>query len=166
VPTLVAGELTVWDSLAIAEYLHERYPAAGLWPEDPRLRAVARAVTAEMHAGFTTLRERLPMDLKRAPLASGGIDTKTGTLGAEIARIAEIWTDCRSRAPANGPFLFGAFGAADAFYAPVATRLYSYGVALEGPAAAYRDALLAWPDLVAWTEAAQAEPWVIETFTT
>ncbi len=163
VPALVAGELTVWDSLAIAEYLHERYPAAGLWPEDPRRRAVARAVTAEMHAGFTTLRERLPMDLKRAPLAPGGIDTKTGALGAEIARIAEIWNDCRDRAPANGPFLFGAFGAADAFYAPVATRLYSYGVALEGAAAAYRDALLAWPDLTAWTEAARAEPWVIET---
>ncbi len=163
VPALVAGELTIWDSLAIAEYLHECYPEAGLWPEDPRVRAVARAVTAEMHAGFATLRERLPMDLKREPLAPGEIDTSTGALGAEIARIAEIWTDCRSRAPGGGPFLFGEFGAADAFYAPVATRLRSYGVALEGTAAAYRDALLAWPDLVAWTEAAQAEPWVNET---
>ncbi len=171
VPALVAGELTVWDSLAIAEYLHERYPEAGLWPENPAARAVARAVTAEMHAGFATLRERLPMDLKREPLAPGeapgGIDTSTGALGAEIARIVEIWTDCRGRspnhAPGGGPFLFGEFGAADAFYAPVATRLRSYGVALEGAAADYRDALLAWPDLVAWTEAARAEPWVIET---
>ncbi len=166
VPALVAGELTVWDSLAIAEYLHERYPGAGLWPEDPAARAVARAVTAEMHGGFAALRERLPMDLKRKPLAPGEIDTSTGELGAEIARIAEIWTDCRNHAPNGGPFLFGAFGAADAFYAPVATRFRTFGVALEGAAAAYRDALLAWPDLVAWTEAAQAEPWVMETFTT
>ncbi len=170
VPALEADGLTIWDSLAIAEYLHERYPEAGLWPEDPAVRAVARAVTAEMHAGFAALRERLPMDLKRARGNPDGIDTSTGALGAEIARIVEIWTDCRhrtlGRAPGNGPFLFGKFGAADAFYAPVAIRLDSYGVTLEGAAAAYRDALLAWPDLVAWTEAAQAEPWVIETFTT
>lgn len=84
-------------------------------------------------------------------------------LDVEIARIVEIWTDCRSRVPrrtAGGSrFLFGEFCAADAFYAPVATRFHSYGVALEGPAAAYRDALLAWPDLAVWTEAAKAEPW-------
>ena len=169
VPALVAGKLTIWDSLAIAEYLHERHPEAGLWPEDPAARAMARSVTAEMHAGFSALRERLPMDLKRAPRAPGGCDTGDAALSADIARIAEIWTDCRSRAPSHapggGPFLFGKFCAADAFYAPVATRLRGYGVALEGAAAAYRDALLAWPDLVAWTEAAQAEPWVIETFT-
>ncbi len=165
VPALVAGELTVWDSLAIAEYLHERYPEAGLWPEDPAARAVARAVTAEMHAGFAALRERLPMDLKRAPLAPGELDTSEGALGRDIARIQQIWTDCRNRAPRSGRFLFGEFCAADAFYAPVATRLHGYGVALEGTAAAYRDALLAWPDLVAWTEAAQAEPWVIEVLT-
>ncbi len=166
VPALETGELTIWDSLAIAEYLHERYPEARLWPEDPAARAVARAVTAEMHAGFAALRARLPMDLKRAPLAPGGYDTGDAALGADIARIAEIWTDCRSRAPSGGRFLFGEFGAADAFYAPVAIRLRGYGVALEGAAATYRDTLLAWPDLVAWTEAAQAEPWVIETFTT
>ena len=170
VPALEAGALTVWDSLAIAEFLHERYPEAGLWPEDPAARAVARAVTAEMHAGFAELREHLPMDLKRAPMAPGGYHTGDGALAADIARIAEIWTGCHTRFgavhPGNGRFLFGGFGAADAFYAPVATRLRSYGVALEGAAAAYRDALLAWPDLVAWTEAAQAEPWVIETFTT
>ncbi len=167
VPALVAGELTIWDSLAIAEYLHERYPEAGLWPEDPAVRAVARAVAAEMHAGFAALRQRLPMDLKRAPMVLGEAELGDGSLRADIARIAEIWTVCRGRtlgrAPNGGPFLFGEFGAADAFYAPVATRLRSYGVALEGAAAAYRDALLAWPDLVAWTEAARAEPWTIET---
>ncbi len=171
VPVLEADGLTIWDSLAIAEYLHERYPEAGLWPEDPEVRAVARAVTAEMHAGFTVLRERLPMDLKRAPMAPGKGLKGDPALDAEIARIVEIWTDCRSRVPRRGPsgaagsgrFLFGEFCAADAFYAPVATRFHSYGVALEGAAAAYRDALLAWPDLAAWTEAAQAEPWSIET---
>ena len=171
VPALEAGDLTIWDSLAIAEYLHERYPEAGLWPEDPEVRAVARAVTAEMHAGFTVLRERLPMDLKRAPMAPGKGLKGDPALDAEITRIVEIWTDCRRRVPRRGSrraadgsrFLFGKFCAADAFYAPVATRFHSYGVALEGAAAAYRDALLAWPDLAAWTEAAQAEPWSIET---
>ena len=162
VPALVAGELTVWDSLAIAEYLHERYPDAGLWPEDPGSRAVARAVTAEMHAGFGALRERLPMDLKRVPETLSMSDSTDEGLRADIDRIAEIWTDCRARVSGGGPFLFGAFGAADAFYAPVATRFRTYGVALEGAAAAYRDALLTWHDLIAWTEAAQVEPWVIE----
>jgi glutathione S-transferase len=163
VPALKAGNLTIWDSLAIAEYLHERYPEAGLWPADPEVRAVARAVTAEMHAGFAALRERLPMDLKRAPIAPGKGRMGDPALDAEIARIVDIWTDCRSRVSGGGRFLFGEFCAADAFYAPVATRFHSYGVALEGAAAAYRDALLAWPDLAAWTEAAQAEPWSIET---
>ncbi len=163
VPALAAGSVTIWDSLAIAEFLHERYPDAGLWPEDPEVRAVARAVTAEMHAGFPALRERLPMDLKRAPIAPGKYVVGDPALGAEIARIVEIWTDCRSRAPKDGPYLFGAFCAADAFYTPVATRFHTYGVALDGAAAVYRDALLAWPDLAAWTEAARAEPWVIET---
>jgi glutathione S-transferase len=120
-----------------------------------------------MHAGFAVLRERLPMDLKRAPIAPGKGQMGDPALRAEIARIVEIWTDCRSRAPnhtlGGGRFLFGEFCAADAFYAPVATRFHSYGVALDGAAAAYRDALLAWPDLAAWTEAAQAEPWSIET---
>ncbi len=162
VPVLKAGELTIWDSLAIAEYLHERFPGAGLWPADPDLRARARTLAAEMHAGFAALRAQLPMDLKRAPLAPDGIDTAEGELGDDIARIVEIWTDCRKHASSNGSFLFGDFGAADAFYAPVATRFRGYGVALDGAAAAYRDALLAWPDLVAWTEAAQAEPWVID----
>ena len=163
VPALEAGALTVWDSLAIAEYLHERFPEAGLWPQDPALRAVARAVSAEMHAGFMALREQMPMDLKRAAIAPNGasdvLDTAADALSADIARIVEIWTDCRARAPSDGPYLFGKFCAADAFYAPVATRFRTYGVALEGAAAAYRDALLVWPDLIAWTEAAQAEPW-------
>jgi glutathione S-transferase len=162
VPVLEADGLRVWDSMAIVEYLHERYPGAGLWPDEPAARAVARAAAAEMHAGFPTLRGRLPMDLKRAPARPGSRPAPDGPLGAEIARIAALWADCRVRLGGAGDYLFGEFGAADAFYAPVVTRFVTYGVALEGPAADYRDAVMAWPALRQWTAAAEAEPWVIE----
>ncbi len=159
VPVLKADGLAVWDTMAIAEYLNERFPAAGLWPADTAARACARSVAAEMHAGFAALRTRLPMDLKRGP---GRAASPGGALGEDIARILAIWSDCRARFGAGGDFLFGAFGAADAFFAPVATRFLSYGIRLQGPAAAYRDALMAWPDLREWIAAAKAEPWVIE----
>lgn len=162
VPALKAGGLVVWDTLAIAEYLNERFPAAGLWPADTGARAVARSVAAEMHAGFATLRRRLPMDLRRSAPPPGQAPRLSGRLGAEVARIVAIWTECRSRFGRGGDYLFGPFGAADAFYAPVVTRFVTYGVALEGPAAAYRDAVLVWPPLRDWIAAAKAEPWVIE----
>ena len=162
VPTLKAGGLAVWDTLAIAEYLHERFPEAGLWPEDPAARAYARSVAAEMHAGFPALRARLPMDLKRGPPEPGAGIAVDRALAGEIVRIVAIWSDCRARFGGAGDFLFGRFGAADAFYAPVATRFVTYGVAIEGAAADYRDALMARPDLRDWIAAAKAEPWVIE----
>ncbi len=162
VPTLKAEGLAVWDTLAIAEYLHERFPEAGLWPEDPAARARARSVTAEMHAGFPALRARLPMDLKREPPGPGGGIAVDRTVAGEIARIVAIWSDCRTRFGGTGNFLFGRFGAADAFYAPVATRFVTYGVALEDAAADYRDALVTRPDLRQWIAAAKAEPWVID----
>ena len=162
VPTLKAEGLAVWDTLAIAEYLHERFPEAGLWPEDPAARARARSVAAEMHAGFPALRARLPMDLKREPPEPGAGIAVDGALAGEIARIVAIWSDCRARFGGAGDFLFGRFGAADAFYAPVATRFVTYGVALEGGVADYRDALVARPDLSDWIAAAKAEPWIIE----
>ncbi len=162
VPTLKAEGLAVWDTLAIAEYLHERFPEAGLWPEDPAARARARSVAAEMHAGFPALRARLPMDLKREPPEPGAGIAVDGALAGEIARIVAIWGDCRTRFGGAGDFLFGRFGAADAFYAPVATRFVTYGVVLEGGVADYRDALMARPDLRQWIAAANAEPWVIE----
>ncbi len=162
VPTLKADGLAVWDTLAIAEYLHERFPEAGLWPEDPAARARARSVAAEMHAGFPALRARLPMDLKREPPEPGAGIAVDGALAGEIARIVAIWGDCRTRFGGAGDFLFGRFGAADAFYAPVATRFVTYGVALDGAAADYRDALVARPDLRQWIAAANAKPWVIE----
>lgn len=158
VPVLRHGELTVWDSLAIGEYLAERFPDAGLWPSDPVARAIARAVVAEMHAGFVGLRRNLPMDLRcRHP----GFALPPG-VGDEVARIVALWHDCRSRFGRDGAFLFGRFTLADAAFAPVVTRFVTYDVALGGTAAAYRDAVLAWPDLIEWTQAARAEPWIIE----
>ena len=158
VPVLKAGDLTVWDSQAIGEYLAERVPAAGLWPADPASRAVARAVAAEMHSGFAALRQRMPMDLRSD---FPGYDTGAAA-AADIARILEIWTHCRATFGAGGDFLFGSFSLADAAYAPVVARLVTYHVPLEGAAARYRDAVMAHPAMVAWRAAALAEPWVIE----
>ncbi len=160
VPVLLHGERKVWDSLAIVEYLNELFPEAGLWPEDSGTRALARAVSAEMHAGFAALRNDMPMNFRgdinapRAPRGGAAVE-------ADVARVVELWQDCRQRFGAVGPFLFGAFSAADAFYAPVAARFAAYGVELPAAAAAYRDAVLAWPDVDEWRRAAIEEPWVI-----
>ena len=162
VPALKAGDMTIWDSLAIAEYLAERYPGASLWPRNGMARARARAVAAEMHAGFPALRRALPMDLKPGDPRARRRSPDSDELSAEIVRIIEIWTDCRTRFGADGDFLFGGFSAADAFYAPVVTRFAGYGVAVDGAAAAYRDAVMAWPALRDWIAAARAEPWIIE----
>ena len=158
VPVLRHGDLTVWDSLAICEYLAELAPEAGLWPEDPAARAIARAVSAEMHAGFQSLRSSMPMDLKRQAPGEG----MTEATAADIARITALWADCRARFGGDGPFLFGRFSIADAMYAPVVTRFDTYAVALGGTARAYADAVLALPAMREWTEAARAEPWTID----
>lgn len=157
VPVLVHGARTIWDSLAIVEYLAERFPQAGLWPEDIEARAEARAISAEMHAGFAALREAMPMVLhgeRPRPRHDAELDR-------DIARVVGIWSACRRRHRDAGPFLYGTFTAADAFYAPVATRFASYEVALPAEAGAYRDAILAWPDMDEWRRAAAAEPWII-----
>ena len=159
VPVLQHGDLTVWDSLAIGEYLAERFPEAALWPAETAARAVARVVTAEMHAGFAELRRDLPMDLRnRYP----GRDLAPGT-ARDVARIVEIWQNCRARFGAGGDFLFGGFSLADAAYAPVVSRFVTYDVALPQVAATYRDAVMAWPALRDWAAAAEAEPWVIDS---
>ena len=158
VPVLRHGERTIWDSLAIIEYLADAHPAARLWPQDPHARAVARAISAEMHAGFLPLRKALPMDLKaRHPGLAFDAEVE-----ADIARIQAIWRDARARFGADGPFLFGAFTAADAMYAPVVTRFDTYAVALDPVCRAYADAVLTLPEMREWTAAAQAEPWVID----
>lgn len=158
VPVLKTPEGPIWDSLAIAEYLAERFPEAGLWPADPTARAVARSVSAEMHSGFPDLRNECPMDVRSD---YSGRALSEGTQG-DIARISEIWRDCRARFGAGGDFLFGGFGIADAFYAPVVSRFVTYGVELDPVCAAYRDAVMAKPEMQAWVEAGHAESWVIE----
>jgi len=158
VPVLEHGQFVVWDSLAIAEYLAELYPSARLWPKEPGARAVARAVSAEMHAGFAALREHMPMDVRaRRPGRGRGPGVE-----ADIRRIVEIWAECRRRFGAEGEFLFGRFTIADAMYAPVVSRFVTYAVELPETAAAYRDAVWAWPAFGEWVEAAEREPWVIE----
>lgn len=158
VPALIDGPLVVWDSLAIGEYLAERFPEADLWPADATARARARSVSAEMHAGFASLRRDMSMDLKRSRAGEG----HTRAALADVARIGAIWADCRAAAPKTGPFLFGRFTIADAMYAPVVARLRTYGVPVDGAADAYCDAISAWPAMAEWAAAAVAEPWVLE----
>jgi glutathione S-transferase len=161
VPLLIdrrgGGEVKVWDSLAIGEYLAEAFPAARLWPEDSIARAYARSVSAEMHSGFRPLREHLSMALlERLPKPE---DVEAD---ADIARVAEIWRSCRERwgKADGGPYLFGHFTVADAMYAPVVSRLHTYGVAPDPVSSAYMAAMLADPDVEAWFEQARkdAEP--------
>jgi glutathione S-transferase len=153
VPVLRDGELVVWDSLAIIEYAAERFPEAHLWPADRAARAVARSVSAEMHAGFQALRAHLPMNLKRTP-APRDLPAEAE---ADIARVEEIWRACRARGA--GPFLFGAFSGADAMYAPVVTRFETYRVPVDPEIRAYMDAILGLPAYREWRDAALAEPW-------
>jgi glutathione S-transferase len=157
VPALIDGDLTVWDSLAICEYLAERFPKAKGWPEDPKARAVARCVCAEMHSGFAAVRTELPMNLRGRRT---GV-TPSDTARAEIDRIFEIWSDCRRQFGADGKFLFGRFGIADAMYAPVVTRFATYGIELTGEVRAYSEAILALASLKEWTQAAREEDRVI-----
>ena len=158
VPVLIDGPVTVWDSLAILEYLADKFPQCRLWPEDRAARAHARTISAEMHAGFARLREHMSMNLRRSLPGRG----RTPEVDAEIGRITRMWLDCLGRY--GGPFLFGAFGAADAMYAPVAGRFTTYGVALPPPCQRYVGALLALPALQEWYAAARAEAEVLPQF--
>lgn len=153
VPVLLDGDLTIWDSLAITEYLAERFPEAGVWPADRRLRAEARSLCAEMHSGFATLRAQLPMacrDTRPTPPVDDD-------LAADIERVVAIWSDLRERHAAAGDFLFGAFSAADAFFAPVVSRFRSYGVPVHGAAATYAEAVWRLPAMQDWLAGAVAE---------
>jgi glutathione S-transferase len=159
VPVLRHGDLVIWDSLAICEYLAELFPQAGLWPADRATRARARSVSAEMHSGFPALRRDMPMDI-RADLPRRG---RTPEALADVVRVLEIWRTCRNAA-VGGPFLFGTFTIADAMFAPVTTRFTTYGVDLDDVCQAYVDAIAAWPAMKAWREAGAAEPWVIDDY--
>ena len=151
VPVLNDGGLTIWDSLAICEYLAERCPEAALWPSDPSARALARSAAAEMHSGFVALRNECPMDLTLVTRADLSEATR-----ANVRRIVELWCGLRATHGGQGPFLFGEWCIADAFFTPVASRFQSYGIDLtafgdaDGVAGAYASALLASPEFIAF----------------
>ena len=157
VPVLADGDVHVWESLAILEYLAVNFPAAKLWPTDPAARAHARSISSEMHAGFLPLRRACPMNQWR-PVQPRELNADAL---ANVRRIDAMWTDCRTRFGKDGPFLFGAFGAADAMYAPVVARFHTYDVAVGDAAQSYMKAVMALPAWAEWTAAALKEPWVL-----
>ncbi len=162
VPALIDGDVTVWDSLSIIEYLAERFPEAKLWPPERAARAHARSISAEMHSSFLPLRNECGMNLHRSIRAVN----LSADARANVARIEQIWTGCRERYGKLGPFLFGAFTAADAMYAPVVHRFRTYAIQVAPQAQAYMDTMMALPAFAEWTKAGLAETLVIEKFET
>ena len=160
VPVLVDGDVTIWDSLAIIEYVAERFPQAGLWPEDKAPRAHARSISAEMHSGFLALRNECGMNLHRPVRAIKLSDDAR----ANIVRVQQIWVDCRARYAKLGPYLFGSFGAADAMFAPVVHRFRTYAIAVGPEVQAYMETMMALPAFQEWTRLALAETIIIDKF--
>lgn len=154
VPCLIDGDQAIWDSLAIAEYLHERHPEQALWPEGPNARAFARCMVAEMHSGFSTLRTVWPMDMVKE-----GVELTTPRrVRSDLDRIFSLWSEARTQYGQDGPFLFGEFSIADAFYAPVVSRITSYGpVVMSVECKAYIETIWSLPAMAEWREGAHAE---------
>ena len=153
VPVLWNGDQVVWDTLAIAEALHELFPDKGVWPKDPVARAFARSASAEMHSGYRDLRGAMPMNIRASHPGKG----MNPAVQANIDRIETLWKEARTRFGSGGPFLFGAFCAADAMFAPVTTRFRTYGVRLSTESQRYCDAVLAAPGVRAWVDDAMKE---------
>ncbi len=160
VPVLWDGEIVVWDSLAILEYLADKVGRDRFWPKADDARAMARAMAAEIHSGFAALRSELPMNLRMAPIAK----PLNPAVRADVERVLTLWAQARARFGQGGPFLFGTFGAADIFFAPVVVRLRQYGVPIPGFAAAYMDAIWEHEWLEVWRAAAAEEAWAIPKF--
>jgi glutathione S-transferase len=160
VPILWDEDIVVWDSLAIIEFLSDRYGDALYWPEDEGARAVARSMAAEMHSGFANLRRELPMNVRK----SFPSKELTEPVKEEIDRILQLWAQARARYGGTGDFLFGEWCAADMMYAPVVTRFITYGVKAPNFAAVYMKCVLSHPDVAEWIDKAQDEPWVIEQY--
>jgi glutathione S-transferase len=158
VPCLVDGDVRVWDSLAIGEYLAETH--IGLWPEAKDARALARSISAEMHSGFPNLRQHMSMNCRKRYPGKG----RTPEVLEEIGRVVSIWSECRERFGANGECLFGRFSIADAMYAPVILRFRTYQVELPPACRAYADAVLALPAMQEWLAAAEREVESIPAF--
>jgi glutathione S-transferase len=157
VPVLIEGDVRVWESLAIMDYLAERFPQKELWPNDLAARAHARSIAAEMHAGFVPLRQHCPMNMWR-PVKARELPPE---VAANVSRIEAIFTECRQRFGQGGAFLFGAFGAADAMYAPVVSRFHTYGITVGPVVEAYKQAMMALPAWTEWRAAALQETWVM-----
>jgi glutathione S-transferase len=162
VPALIDGDVTIWDSLSIIEYLAERFPDARLWPEDRASRAHARSISAEMHSGFAALRNECGMNLHR-PV---GAIPLSADARANVARIQQIWAECHARYGKFGPFLFGTFGAADAMFAPVVHRFRTFAIEVAPEARYYMDAMMSLPAFQEWTRGGLAETLTIEKFET
>lgn len=160
VPVLWDGETVVWDSLAILDHLADKVGRDRFWPKDEAARAMARSMVAEMHAGYLALRNAMPMNIRKRV---AGFEVAP-QVRADIVRILGLWAEARARFGDGGPFLFGAFGAADIVYAPVVARFITYGVTVPGFAQAYMDAVWSHDWMQAWVRAALAEDWVIEQF--
>jgi glutathione S-transferase len=164
VPVLLHRGLAIWESLAIAEYLNDLKPEAGLWPASAAARAHARAISTEMHAGFLELRNNMPMNIRASYPGKG----MTPGVRADVERITGLWRDCRKRFAGafqkDDGFLFGTFGAADAMYAPVVTRFRTYDVKVDSETDAYCNAVLAQPAMKDWIDAAKHEPWLIAAY--
>jgi glutathione S-transferase len=154
VPILHHGQHRVWESIAICEYLAECFPDAQLWPPDPQARALARSISAEMHSGFSDLRQNMPMNC-RARYPGKGMTPK---VAEDIERITTIWQDCRQQFGTGGDLLFGQFTIADAMFAPVVLRFITYGVQLDAIAAAYVEAIHTLPAMQEWIRAGIQEP--------
>jgi glutathione S-transferase len=161
VPVLIDGDVHVWESLAILEYLAEKFPDKGLWPTDAAARAHARAIANEMHGGFLALRRLLPMNMWR-PVMKREL---TPEAAINVRRIEAMWTDCRARfgqkSVSAGPFLFGRFGAADAMYTPMVARLHTYAIDVGAGTRTYMDAVMVLPAWREWHAAGIKEPWVL-----
>jgi len=156
VPVLVDDDLVVWDTLAIAEYLAERFPEHALWPRERRARARARSLCAEMHAGFAALRSHCPMNLEASlPEVGARVLAEQPAVRVDLARIESMWID--ALAASGGPFLFGDYGIADAYYAPVVGRLRTYSLPVSAPVASYIERVLASPGVSDWVRDALAE---------
>lgn len=159
-PALIDGDIAVWESLAIVEYLAEKFPKKQIWPQTRVARAHARALAAEMHAGFQPLRAHLPTNFRRAVRPR----VPTPEAAQDIARIEAAWASARKRFGRGGPFLFGPFCAADAMFAPVVNRLHIYAAGVAPQTRAYMDAVMALPAWKRWEQGALAEDWRIERY--